>query len=326
MIIYHVGTMKSGTTYLQSILQKNKAALLKHGWRYPGKRLNQQHAVYDLVPNSVPWTIPASGNKNGKLAEDLASQIKKNHSDNIVLSAEVLSCLDQKGIEAVVKTFGQPDKIIFTVRNLAKVIPSAWQQYIKGGGKLSLDKFVEKMEKDRAELVGMWKIYAYGHQIKNWSNIAPVSTVIVPNGGEKTDLGNRFFQSFDIDSDDLIMDVKSTESNLSLGFEIAEILRFLNARHKISESERNYFLKKIVFPKLGKFESSRIQLSSSQLSIVEKWAAEENNKLLDLSKFIYGDDSDLVVNKSNIDGIASADRLISISSEIINSLLSGRSI
>lgn len=102
MLVYHVGTMKSGTTYLQSVLHKNKSQLKLKNWRYPGQRLNQQHAIYDLVPDSVPWSVPKSGRKNGELSNDLASQIVKSNDSNVILSAEVLSCLDELDRKSVV--------------------------------------------------------------------------------------------------------------------------------------------------------------------------------------------------------------------------------
>lgn len=324
MLIYHVGTMKSGTTYLQSILQKNKSQLLANGWRYPGKRLNQQHAVYDLVPNSVPWNVPASGKRDGKLASGLAEQINKRADESIVISAEVLSCLDEAGIQQIVKTFGKPDKVVFTIRSLSKVIPSAWQQYIKGGGKLSLDKFVDKMEQDRASLDGMWKIYAYGNQVKQWSKVAPVSSIIVPNTGVKEELGKLFFEALELNSDNINLNIKNTESNLSLGYEISEILRFLNARHKLCDTDRNFFLKQIVFPKLGQIKSSKIKLSETHLALAKKWEDEEKNLLVQSSDVMHGDLGHLDnFEQEHSDGIDQS-YMLTISSELINSLIKTR--
>lgn len=321
MLIYHVGTMKSGTTYLQSILQKNKSQLLQNGWRYPGKRLNHQHAVYDLVPNSVPWGIPASGRRDGKLASGLATQIQKNKKHSIILSAEVLSCLDEEGIKQVVNTFGKPDKVIFTIRNLSKVIPSAWQQYIKGGGKLSLDKFVSKMESDRSNLDGMWKIYAYGNQIKLWSKFAPVSSVVVPDSGAKESLADLFFSVLNLNSDKIDFRVKSTDTNLSLGYEIAEILRYLNARHNLTEVDRNFFLKQIVFPKLGKLSSTKIKISKKQQAKAADWASEENELVHKFSENIIGDINALILDSNIEDSRVVYDQFFPIASELMNDLL-----
>ncbi|WP_156823106.1 hypothetical protein [Kangiella aquimarina] len=313
--------MKSGTTYLQSVLHKNKSQLKLKNWRYPGQRLNQQHAIYDLVPDSVPWSVPKSGRKNGELSNDLASQIVKSNDSNVILSAEVLSCLDELGISKVVDTFGQPDKIIFTVRNLSSVIPSAWQQYIKGGGKLSLDKFVNNMENDRDQLSGMWKIYAYGNQIRRWSKVAPISVVIVPTSGVKEDLAHMFLSALELNSEELNLSIKSTESNLSLGYELTEILRFLNARHSLSDKDRNFFLKHIVFPKLGKIKSSKISLSNEQLSLTQKWAQEESATTIKYANQIIGEIEDLNVMIDDNREPHQSDDLFGLVSEILNDLI-----
>lgn len=321
MLIYHVGTMKSGTTYLQNILQKNKQQLLTQGWRYPGKRLNQQHNIYDLVPDSVPWSVPSSAKKSGELAKGLANQIKKKSSENIILSAEVLSCLDEKGIEEVIGHFGQPDKIIFTIRSLQKVIPSAWQQYIKGGGKLSLDKFVNKMDSDRQTLDGMWKIYAYGNQVRRWSKYAPVTSVIVPNSGVKNELATLFFEAAGIGLDQLNLDIKNSESNLSLGYEIAEIVRFLNAKHKLSTTDRNMFLKKVVFPKLGNIKSSKIYLSQKQLDLCQNWVKEETTILKEFSNELIGETDYLSTEQYKPLSTSSCNDVFNIASELINTMI-----
>lgn len=321
MLVYHVGTMKSGTTYLQSVLHKNKSKLKLYNWRYPGQRLNQQHAIYDLVPASVPWNVPKSGIKNGELSKDLAHQIDKSKDSNIILSAEVLSCLDESGINKVVEKFGQPNKIVFTVRNLSSVIPSAWQQYIKGGGKLSLDRFVNKMDDDRDKLDGMWKIYAYGNQIKKWSKVAPVSVVIVPTSGVKEDLAHLFLSTLELNSKEFNLTIKNSESNLSLGHELTEILRFLNSRHNLSEKDRNFFLKQIVFPKLGKIKSTKISLENQQLALTQKWANEESAVTVKYANEIIGDIEGLNVNiDSNCKQKQNGD-LYGLVSEIVNDLI-----
>lgn len=324
MLVFHVGTMKSGTTFLQSMLRKNHSRLLEQGWVYPGASLNHQHAVYDLAPNSVPWSVPLELKKNGKLAKGLEKQVSLHSKSNVILSAEVLSCLDKDGIAKVVKTFGKPDKVIFTVRSLSKVIPSAWQQYIKGGGKLSLEKFVNQMRKQRTSLQGIWKTYAYGHMINNWSQVAPVTTIVVPSKDKKSNLADLFCESIGLRSESLDCRIEKSNSNLSLGYELSEILRSLNLNHKLSANDRNYLLKQVIFPNIEKIKCSRISLNSSQSALANEWSKEENSMLQQFSHLIMGDLEDLTNQEDQLEDYSSNKLATGVASQLIHSLLVNR--
>ncbi|HZD52780.1 MAG TPA: hypothetical protein VE175_07010 [Woeseiaceae bacterium] len=54
-IVFGVGVMKTGTTYLQQTLWGNGDELRDKHWLYPGRRLNQQHnedlGIQELLPD-----------------------------------------------------------------------------------------------------------------------------------------------------------------------------------------------------------------------------------------------------------------------------------
>src|SRR5690554_5958061 len=141
-LVLHIGQMKSGTTYIQNILSSSRKTLFDNGWIYPGQKVNHQHETYGICGSDIFWVNKKTEEKNKKIGNNLIEEIRNNKDDkNIIISSEALSSLSEKGIRRFVEKFGQPDEIILTVRSLFRVLPSAWQQSLKGGHDRSLEDF-----------------------------------------------------------------------------------------------------------------------------------------------------------------------------------------
>ncbi|NMP14782.1 hypothetical protein [Thalassotalea sp. Y01] len=297
MKIYHVGMMKSGTTFLQQILSSNQAALKKHGWSYPGNRLNQQHACYALCGEHIPWRFPAVPEALGK---DLVQALRSAKTPNSVISAEALSCLSKQGIAHFIDKVGAPDRVVFTIRGLSSAIPSSWQQLIKGGASISYPGYFKQLRTQRGSLSGIWSNYAFGHAIELWSQVAPVDVVIVPTQGQKSDLASLFFDACGMEfSDSFATDIESASSNISLSMELTEILRLINQLLKDdksqSEAVRKYFLNKMAFPLAGKYRGTKITLPQRYCEQVNNWNNEELELLQRHADRVYGQMDDLSV-------------------------------
>ena len=65
-VVLHIGSMKSGTSFIQNVLGNNGDALAEHGITFAGERWRDQvTAVQDLIahggPARSPSTRPARG-------------------------------------------------------------------------------------------------------------------------------------------------------------------------------------------------------------------------------------------------------------------------
>lgn len=291
--VYHVGLMKSGTTYIQEILSRSKDLLASQGWHYPGRRLNQQHACYSLCGKDIPWV---KSGYPGKLGSDLVRSIRGN-SQNLILSAEALSVLNKDAIARFLAKVGRPDKVVFTIRGLGRTLPSAWQQYLKGGGKASFMEFVARLTEQRGKLEGFWTTYAYGHSVQRWSEFAPVEAVILPAARSSDDELWHMFRLSSGLPEIPVQDIPVEKTNVSLSVEAANILRqmnkFLPANSPESDRIRNEYLKNAVFPLSGSKTGSRIGLPKKSVPIIESWNDEEAKLLLKHAAKVYGAAEDL---------------------------------
>jgi hypothetical protein len=292
--VFHVGLMKSGTTYIQEILSNNRTILKDLDWSYPGLRLNQQHSFYSLCGTDIPWVKKEYPESLGK---DLLKKLN-DKNNNIIVSAEALSSLSEPALEKLFSKVKMPSRVVFTVRGLLKTLPSAWQQYLKGWGRTSFEEFISRLSEQRLDMSGFWRTYAYGRAIKKWSKYASVNVVVVPDKA-KTD--NDLWMLFsDAAGLPLMNSIKFPEKqpNISLSLEAAKILKNLNKKlprnSERTDSLRNAYLNEIVFPLREKNTGHNINVPESMVETVSQWNNEEYELLKQFSSEIYGDIEDLL--------------------------------
>lgn len=297
-VILHVGMMKSATTYIQNMLFNNRALLEDKGWFYPGSLLNHQHAFYGLCGSNIPWVTQKMEKKHRARGEELKREIDGS-GKNLMISAEALASLDPIGIEELLMHLPPPDLIVLTVRNLQKVVPSAWQQLIKGGGTKSLPEFVQLLGEQRGK-GGFWRTYGFGQIVRNWSAHAPVRVVNTSSSSFKADTWKFFSQATGIDFLEP-QEFSKKNSNESLSMELIENLRYMNIlryERKLTKSdieeENNFYLKNIGFEAAAKGIGTKIALppkfeaqvqhwQDEEMALVEKYASEWFGKSLNKS-------------------------------------------
>jgi len=290
-VIVHVGQMKSGTTYVQEILSKNRVGLLQQNIVYPGGWLNQQPAVYGICGSSVPWVKDKKPYqaKADKLRDEIRDAKDKGH--DVLLSAEALSSCDEEGIESFLDFIGGADRVIFSVRSLHKTLPSAWQQILKTGSYISIMEFFQQMDNTWNEKSGRWQTYAYGECIKRWSKFLPINTYVLPNKIiTPKDPWNLFCSAAGLsDISDAIYPAK--EENTSFSKESSDIIRVLskNAYERGLDSFKVavwYFDKFITG---SKFKGGKIKPPIDFLEKVSFWSRDQTDLLNSLSDFVFGD-------------------------------------
>lgn len=302
-LVLHVGQMKSGTTFIQNILRKNRKPLEESGWLYPGKRFNHQHETYGICGGDIFWVNERMRENNDEIGKKLIDECKDGlKNKNVLISSEALSSLDSSGIERFVSTFGNPDEVILTVRDLYRVFPSAWQQDLKGGHSRSLEEFFELLKTQRKDKSGFWKTYSYGDVVKKWAKICPVKVIIVP--GMSNNKGGALWESFSSTvglPTNLDVNIDSSQLNLSLNIETANFVRSLIkiinqdkrfSGHK-SKILKGYF-DEMVFPCAGQNRGEKILPPISYKAEMKDWNIKEYNVMKRFASEIVGNEKDLV--------------------------------
>src|SRR4051794_28014732 len=124
-VVLHVGAMKSGTTYLQSLLFANQATLAERGVLVPGRSAGEQtHAVMDALGHV--------GGKPHAGAWDALLQEVRGHDGTSVISMEFLGPAVPAKVDRVLADFDEVT-VVVTARDLNRNLAAMWQETVQNG-------------------------------------------------------------------------------------------------------------------------------------------------------------------------------------------------
>lgn len=311
-VYLHIGASKSGTTYLQHVLDANRPELERSGLLFPAPLTSHFRFMRHLVGRQGGAPPP----KVASAAFDAIVQQTQAHAGPVLISNELLAGADDAQLAQLATTFGPAElHVVYTVRDLARTVSAEWQQAVKGGSTLTLDDFVagvaagfgrapavmpsvvgesQVVEKfgvlhDVASLLPRWAVHVQP---------AHVHVVTVPPSGSDPDLlWKRFCAAIGVDA--ALGVHPPRRRNESLGAGEVEALRRLNAElagddgydFVRSEWVRHRFVLPVLMPRPV---SARIALRSPQ----QEWATERASGIvafLEQSEYdVVGDVADLM--------------------------------
>lgn len=295
-LVLHIGTPKTGTTYLQGILSQNRVRLADLGWSYPGRRLNQQHAVYGICGSDIYYL--SDTRRYEGLGEQLLARLASAATPRTLWSAEVLAQLDDAGLERLLRRTGAPERVVMTVRGLHALLPSSWQQLLKTGHTETLAGYIDRLEARRGDRASReWLGYAFGDVVRRWSRYAPVHVVVVPSRSDEPDRLWHLFRTAASLPEVVDLSVEPEEANVSLSVEAAEVLRRLSgelAQHGRPQAQalRQQYLREAVFPLADSDGGTRITLPPETHDRVRRWNEQELEEVACHATAVHGDLAD----------------------------------
>ncbi len=231
VVYLHIGAPKTGTTYLQDRLMINADHLAQHGVTIPSQNrmvdIDRFHfrAALDLLDQDWGGN---PGHAKGAW-ETMLRRIRRGQPRAIV-SHEILAPAPPEKIARAMNDLADCEvHIVYSVRDLARQIPAAYQESIKQGNRLRYRRFVRRAV-NGGDLF-FRRSFDLPTVLNSWSAKLPperVHVVTVPHergpGGEL--LWQRFCQAFGIDPSWAPKD--SERKNRSLGVPETQVLRGIN--------------------------------------------------------------------------------------------------
>ena len=232
--VLHVGTPKSGTTFLQRVLWDNHAALKAQGFRCAGHRqVDMFRAAVELRESHEFWGYEAeavAGRWNAVCKQ------AREHDGTTILSHEVLAAATEEQVErAYAELEGVDVHLVLTVRDLARQATSEWQERIKNGSTRSFARFerrlIRQMDKGTYEK-GFWRNQDPRGILDRWARDLPadhVHVVVAPqSGADPSLLWRRFAESLGLDATGIDASASQRAANASLGVAQVQLLRHVN--------------------------------------------------------------------------------------------------
>lgn len=237
-VLLHVGTPKTGTSYLQDVLFRNERTLAKAGIQYPADRFDAHFlAALDLM--SLPWgglEAEAIG------AWDRLAEKVRRYDGTSIISHEILAGASRSQVGRALESLGHGSTtdptevhVLLSVRDLVRQIPAEWQENVKHRASLSYASFLQRIQDPaRDSRIGswFWSVQEIPDILDRWaSELGPdrVHLITVPPSGSPRDLlWQRFCAAFGLDGLDL--DLDGERSNPSLGVPETALIRRINRR------------------------------------------------------------------------------------------------
>ena len=233
-VYLHVGAPKSGTTYLQLVLETNRARLHDAGVRVVGDtHLDRIHAA--MVVRHDPRLENLS--ESARTSWDrLVKQVRAWRGDVAILSYELFAGASAEQVAAALDDLaGLEVHVVITARDLGASVPSAWQERLKFALTTRLEEWKPRPERAGVRAEWGWRTLDPAGVAARWGATLPperVHIVTVPRdataGSGMPELWHRFATACGLDVPGLVLDVGRV--NQSLGVVAAELLRRVNEK------------------------------------------------------------------------------------------------
>ena len=329
-VLLHVGSPKTGTSYLQDVLFRNREVLREHGIDYPADRFDAQFlAALDLM------TLPWGGLETEAVGswERLAAAVREWPGTSVV-SHEILATASRAQAKRALDSFGDVEvHLILSVRDLVRQVPAEWQENVKHRSHLTYRQFLDQIrDPARATKTGswFWAVQEVPDVLDRWGASLPPERVHVvtvpPPGADRDELWRRFSRAFGLDG--LPLDLTAERANPSLGVPETALLRTINQRVTSVLTPSDY--RPLVRESLAHRTLSR-RVDSVRLGLppqTHAWARELSRswaeELLDRGYDVVGDLADLVGAEPGTftdPDLATSDELLAPALDVISALL-----
>jgi hypothetical protein len=231
-VIIHVGAPKTGTTFLQGVLWRNRDVLRQAGLHIVGQsRGDHYRAGHDI--RGVEHN-PKDPRPDWAGSWDLLAGLATSSSARAtIISDEHLASLTPDQVTRAMESLRSREvHVVYTTRNLARLLPSEYQEYVKHRSPLTYQEWASKVFHDRSRGPGkwFWSVHDPVDVVRRWSTgVEPdnihVLTLPLP-GAPKDELWRRFCSVVDVDP--AVATDFEVMGNDSLGIAETEVLRRVN--------------------------------------------------------------------------------------------------
>lgn len=227
-VVVHIGSMKSGTSFIQGVLDHNRDRLREHGAFFAGDRWRKQVlAVQELITHGGP--------RQPDFASDgpfrsLVDEINATPGTGIV-SMEFLGPRSRDKIDLLARHLDGRMDVVLTARDLARNITAMWQESVQNGSAVTWADYLQAVRAEDGSPVArtFWNHQGVASIAQRWSEAVGrerfTLMTVPPPGAPHSLLWERFASVVGLDPASFTMDVRA---NRSIGLSTAMVMRELN--------------------------------------------------------------------------------------------------
>ncbi len=235
-VFLHIGAMKTGTTYLQHLMDDNREQLAAAGVLWPGESWEQQTFAAMDVMSTVAGRSPRNPAAIG-MWDRISEEIRTHDGQASVYSMEFLSYADVDQARGIIEAFPDHDvHVIVTVRDARYSVPAQWQTSCRMAGTIPLRRLITALGRSpEADNPGkaarlLQRTQWIARMLEVWAPLVGPDRLHVvtvpPKGADPALLWDRFASVIGVDP--ATCTPPTSYIHTSLGHESTEFLRLVN--------------------------------------------------------------------------------------------------
>ena len=261
-LFVHIGMPKTGTSYLQAALLYSRESLAEQGLDLVPPTKRAAFELMLLVRDRYDPDRDAA--RVSEALDRFSTLLAEAPGPRAVISQESLSAARPPQVRRFLEACEDREvHVIATVRDLARQLPSSWQQLLRGGGTTPYHRFLRRAKALEQEGSDQrpWTHLDLPAVLARWSeHVGPERIHVVtvpPMGSAPTTLLRRYCSVLGVDPER--MKTEETRVNTSLGRVQAELLRRVNSelppelrpRHVYGDLGKRFFAGKVLAAQEG---------------------------------------------------------------------------
>ncbi|MFN8125137.1 MAG: hypothetical protein U0R64_01305 [Candidatus Nanopelagicales bacterium] len=244
-VFLHIGAPKTGTTFLQGILWRNRELLAQDGVLIPYVDERQHfRSARDFCGGG--WRLLPAEHFTGEWAA-VAAATRNWDGSTVIITNELLAGSDPDRISSGLAQLEPAEvHVIFTMRDLARQLVSDWQEHIKHLHTITLEGFVEALMTDGIHAQApfgemFWGLHDPLRVLPRWGESVPAERIHVVTGPRPGAAGGELWRRFAsvVGLDPTGYDASARHANRSLGVNETELIRRMNL--EVAEMPQNVY-------------------------------------------------------------------------------------
>ncbi len=231
-ILLHIGVHKTGTTAIQDALAHARPELSQWNVQYPGTAQAHRKVASSAMNRRLGWQVGGAPAPEPAVWENF---VKNAHAFQgiTVCSSEFFAESDADTAGQIIERIGKENvHVVITLRNLGKILPSAWQQILKSGYEFGyvhwLTNVLGGTDLEPKSQV-FWTRHRHDEVVTRWAKLVGSDrvTVVVVDDSNRDGIYHDFENLLGLPKDALLKQRKHT-MNRSMTTAESELLRRLN--------------------------------------------------------------------------------------------------
>ena len=278
-VLLHIGPHKTGTTTLQGAFHVNRESLEAHGVHYAGRDRQPMLAALamsgrpgrrgDAEPTRENWTA-------------LVDEVQSATGARVVVSSEFFADVSDEAAAEVVRDLGGDRvHVVVTLRSLARIMPSQWQQYVQNGVRRPYGEWLERILADPPldPRPRFWFRHAHGELVQRWAQVVGPQnlTVIVLDESDRAMLLRAFEALVDVPAGTLVPEADVVNRSLTAGE--VEVVRLLNEEFQRREWSDDLYGRVVRDGVAKRFLAEHVPAGDAPAITTPRWALERAGAL-----------------------------------------------